>query len=343
MNPAPLREPPTQHQTPTLSIVMPTYGRCNWIDEAITSCLEIADGQTQIEVLVCVNGVDPSAIPELEQWTDCASVRVLSTPLKGANPARNLGLRHAKGRYVIFLDDDDYLVPENVKLQLKALDTSGADVCSGNALVVDQDGAFVKRMGQCANRDMAIASLSGEVLALIHTHCYRRGFLDDIQWDESLSALQDPKFIYDLVAVKEVRWEKVSLDVGVWRWHGAPRISTTNTMNKFLGNIQATRSAVDTMRQRGALSEDRKKAAAKNIWNNLHAIFEHDLKWSLEIAAVARELDPDARPATGRWWLQPLVNRFPVATEIAYSGMRSWIKRVVLNRTPRKPASVPIA
>lgn len=315
--------------SPTLSVVIPTYGRANWIDLAIDSCLAIADLETKVEILVCANGTDPSSIPELKKWASHPSIRILFTAQKGANPARNLGLRQSQGRYVIFLDDDDHLVSENVKEQLRIIAECGADVCSGNALVIGETGDLIKKMNQCSHQDMATSSLSGELLALNFTHCYKRDFLGDATWDESYPAGQDHKFIYDLVSAKEVNWQKINHEVGCWRWHGAPRISTTQLMNRFFHHAQATRAAVEKIRFRGALSETRSKAAARNIWNNIHAIFEQDLRWSVEMAKFALALDPRARPETGRPWLQPLVDKWPIGTEVAYSTMRllsKWIQ-----------------
>jgi glycosyltransferase involved in cell wall biosynthesis len=58
---------------------------------------------------------------------------------KGQSSARNLGLRHARGDLVLFLDDDDEIPDTLVERHLKALAISGADVSCGAA---DEPGAL---------------------------------------------------------------------------------------------------------------------------------------------------------------------------------------------------------
>ena len=181
---------------------------------------------------------------------------------------------------------------------------------------------------QSSHQDLTISSLSGEILALTFTHCYRRDFLGGLSWDENYPAMQDHKFIYDLVGAKDVKWLKINDVVGCWRWHEMSRISNTIKINKFSCHVEATRASTELIRQRGALTVSRRKAAARNIWNNLHAIFELDLKWSLNMARYALELDPGSRPTNTPPWFKNIVNRFPIGAEIAYSFARMFVKKI---------------
>jgi glycosyltransferase involved in cell wall biosynthesis len=90
---------------PTLSVVTPTRG--NFSQFWLTSLLAI-QGDVQF-VVVYPPDSPPSPID------DCR-VKAITSPYKGEMMQRFVGLLNADGRYVIALDDDDYLHPDVVAL-----------------------------------------------------------------------------------------------------------------------------------------------------------------------------------------------------------------------------------
>lgn len=116
----------SQAEQPGLvSIVMRTVGgRPREIRRAIASVA--ANSWRPLEVIVVYQGV------ENEQWRDLQKlpgefpgldVRVLQNPATGDRRAQNLniGWEEARGRYLGFLDDDDTLATDHIKLLLNAL------------------------------------------------------------------------------------------------------------------------------------------------------------------------------------------------------------------------------
>ena len=76
-------------------------------------------------------------------------VRLLKTGIAqaGAGVARNLGAKHARGKYLLFLDADDWLYPEAIEKMVKTWDESGAIAYSdyvGKAIIDDE---YAKRLG----------------------------------------------------------------------------------------------------------------------------------------------------------------------------------------------------
>ena len=99
---------------PKVSIIIPVYQA----KETIAACLDSVIAQTMddLEVLlVDDHGGDGSIDAAQQQIDDYAGpirFRVLSTDVNsGPGVARNLGIRHATGEYVSFLDSDDTLDP----------------------------------------------------------------------------------------------------------------------------------------------------------------------------------------------------------------------------------------
>jgi glycosyltransferase involved in cell wall biosynthesis len=104
-----------------VTVVIPTHARPHACRSAVLSAL----GQTlePQEVIVVIDGEDPSAYDELEHEIDDKRLRVLR-PLvgHGASEARNLGVHESTARVVAFLDDDDVWLPTKLETQLDAVE-----------------------------------------------------------------------------------------------------------------------------------------------------------------------------------------------------------------------------
>ena len=98
-----------KHKTSGLiSIIMPCYNAAAYIEEAIESVL--VQIYPNIELIVVDDGSSDGsqAIAERLASRNSIKITILSQDHKGPYPARNLGLRHATGEFVAFLDADDW-------------------------------------------------------------------------------------------------------------------------------------------------------------------------------------------------------------------------------------------
>lgn len=99
---------------PLVSVVMPVYNTEKYLKQAIDSIL----GQSvkHIELIAVDDGSTDSSLQILKEYEKSDQrVRVLSQKNQYAGAARNLGLSHAKGEYVIFLDSDDFFEKNLIK------------------------------------------------------------------------------------------------------------------------------------------------------------------------------------------------------------------------------------
>lgn len=120
-----------------VSIVIPCFNRARLISSAIESAL----GQSHREVEVVV--VDDGSTDE--SWRVISSfgerIKAVQVENGGVSRARNIGLSHARGTLVKFLDSDDLLEPTVVERQLEDLARlPEKSIPVGTARCIDADG-----------------------------------------------------------------------------------------------------------------------------------------------------------------------------------------------------------
>ncbi len=106
---------------PFFSVVIPTYNRARLLEEALASVF--AQEDTDYEVLVVDDGSTDETQAVLARHG--GRVRALRQENQGQGAARNLGIQHAAGRYVAFLDSDDVWFPWALGTYRQALEMYG--------------------------------------------------------------------------------------------------------------------------------------------------------------------------------------------------------------------------
>src|SRR5215213_4245219 len=123
-----------------VSVVIPCYNQAHFLGEAVESVL--AQSYPRFEVVVVDDG---STDDTAEVAARYPKVRCVRQQNQGLAAARNTGLRHSEGEYVVFLDADDRLLPEALKNGLECLETHRE--CAyvyGHFRMIASDGSFLK-------------------------------------------------------------------------------------------------------------------------------------------------------------------------------------------------------
>ena len=96
---------------PTISVIMPCYNESTRIAESVRSVFN--QTFSSLELIVVDDGSKDDSLEVLEGLSrEYENLLYISQPNKGAGPARNRGLKEARGQYIAFLDADDSWHPE---------------------------------------------------------------------------------------------------------------------------------------------------------------------------------------------------------------------------------------
>ena len=107
-------------KTGLVSVIIPTYNRCDRIHVAIDSAL--SQTYTKIEVVVVDDGsTDRTRQLIAEKYAGESRVRCRYKADGGVSSARNFGIEAAKGEFIAFLDSDDWWKPWKLELQMACL------------------------------------------------------------------------------------------------------------------------------------------------------------------------------------------------------------------------------
>jgi glycosyltransferase involved in cell wall biosynthesis len=106
-------------QQPLVSIIIPVYNSAKFIAAAIFA----VQRQTYLnKEIIIVDDASTDNTFELAKTYESEACIVLRQNKAGAAVARNLGLKYATGKYIQFLDVDDFLSEEKINKQVEALD-----------------------------------------------------------------------------------------------------------------------------------------------------------------------------------------------------------------------------
>lgn len=111
---------------PLVSIIVPVYN----VEQYLPQCLDSIVNQTyeNIEV-ICVNDGSPdNSIKILEDYALRDSrIKVVSQKNQGLSGARNTGIKYASGKYIMFVDSDDWIDLDTCQVAVNAAETNDAD------------------------------------------------------------------------------------------------------------------------------------------------------------------------------------------------------------------------
>lgn len=180
-----------------LSVIVPVYNAAATLEKCAASVLSQAPEDAELILVDDGSADDSPALCDRLAAQD-SRVRVIHQKNGGASAARNAGLAAANGRYVQFVDADDWVNPGLYDAALPPLE-AGADVCFFGVDTLLGD----VRETLPAGRMDSLAQLAGNfayylvdtgLFAALYNKIFRRAALSGVRFDEALKVNEDLLF-----------------------------------------------------------------------------------------------------------------------------------------------------
>lgn len=175
---------------PQVSVVMPCFNSAQTLCQAVDSV--IAQSFAGWELIVVDDGSTDECPDILSQYAASDErIRIFKNERpSGASGARNRGLKEVSGRYIAFLDSDDYWLPHKLETQINAMRQHAAGLACSAFDVIDGKGRLIGDVrpnpGPLTYRSMLRYNSVGCLTAMLD-----REFCGDIRFNPELTKNED--------------------------------------------------------------------------------------------------------------------------------------------------------
>lgn len=144
------------------STIIPTVGR-RTLARAVNSILSQTFNQDDFEIIVVNDSGSPLPV---EDWQSFGRVRIVNTNRRERSVARNTGAALAKGKYLHFLDDDDWLFSDALHHFWKLTQNTQAVWLYGISQLVDRNGTKLIQLQHGIQGNCFLQAMAGEWIPL---------------------------------------------------------------------------------------------------------------------------------------------------------------------------------
>ena len=141
-----------------LSIIVPVYNVEKYIRPCVDSLYRQGLDDNTFEIVIVNDGTEDDSFCRIEDIVALnKNIKIIKQTNQGLSVARNTGLKHARGEYVLFVDSDDILIEGTLKSLL---------ACSKNASVDMAMGAFCKLSDEQIENLVSLPSYEKKVVMM---------------------------------------------------------------------------------------------------------------------------------------------------------------------------------
>jgi glycosyltransferase involved in cell wall biosynthesis len=279
---------------PFVTIVLPTYQRLAYLQDAIGSVL--AQTFTDWELIVVDDGSTDGSLEWLRSIAD-ERITVIATTHSG-NPSRlrNLGAAHGSGEWIAFLDSDDLWTAEKLARQAAALANNSRSrwSCTGVSFVDDSGAVIPQRAGASyrAHSGWILEKLlTFEAAATMPTLMVQRSLFDEVgAFDESVLLREDYDLELRLAARAEIH--ALSEPLTIVREHDGRTSSRRRVTDLHRANEMVMRRFEDSTTSARVRAICRRQRSAQLVQQaRLHSL-DGDHRAALATAAKAIGVSP---------------------------------------------------
>lgn len=164
-----------------LSIIIPAYNCESSVERCIKSVLSQKIKYTY-EIIVINDGSTDNTHDVLNKFENIENIHIIEQKNKGFSGARNTGIDYATGRYLMFLDSDDEMLPNGINALLDRAYEYDADIVEGGFRYIYPNGNYSNNPS--SNEIKEISMPLGILEGFFWAKVYKREMFDGIRLPE---------------------------------------------------------------------------------------------------------------------------------------------------------------
>jgi glycosyltransferase involved in cell wall biosynthesis len=246
------------------------------VERFLRQCLDSVVGQSigldRLEVVCVDDGSTDSSGAILDEYAArFRQVKAIHEPNSGGpGRPRNVGIDHATGTYVFFLDADDYLGPEALERMVAMAERNSSDVVLGK--MVGVDGRMVPERPFRRNLDRA--SLGQVYSTLSVLKLFRRALIERVglRFAEGLRGGEDGPFTAQ--AYLEARVVSVVADYDCYYYRLRVGSQTkSGAKDDLVAHLERTRGRIELLARYRDPGPERDRLMSRHIWDVLRPFY----------------------------------------------------------------------
>lgn len=239
-----------------LSFIIPVYNVEDYLHQCIDSILN--QYTDEVEIILVDDGSTDKSGKICDEYKECnCDIKIIHKKNGGASSARNMGMQYATGKYIAFVDSDDYIAKNAIQKILDWTNDSTADLCFMNAKKHYYNGKNAD-IGDKLVRQNIINKSKDEVTSFLASRprfsgsacskVFNRSFL----LENSLCFPNDRRVSEDLIFVLECiikaeKFDYLDFDYYYYRQDRTNSTSSSNFYNQIIGIQDFISNATDLL------------------------------------------------------------------------------------------------
>lgn len=191
---------------PVISIIIPVYG----VEKYIAKCINSIKAQTftDFEAILINDGTKDNSVDIAEQTiAGDQRFKILHKENGGQGSARNLGLDNARGKYIAFIDSDDWVEPGYLQTMYDKIIIEDADICTCGVNLLSEDEKIEKHFNSNIEKYLSekdFMNASFYVSNWMWDKLYKKEVFDKIRFDPKVKTFEDAHLCFRLIYCKKI-------------------------------------------------------------------------------------------------------------------------------------------
>lgn len=268
-------------EKPLISVIVPVYK----VEPYINRCVESIVNQTykNLEIILVDDG-SPDNCPKMcDEWAEKDNrIKVIHKQNGGVSSARNEGIANSNGKYISFVDGDDWIESDMIYLLLNTIEENNADVSRCGIITDFEDGSASELSGNSeikilsSKDEMIIDLVMGDYLSgVVWNKLYRYDIVNNIRFDINFDCSED--FLYNF-RVNEIAGSIAYYDVPKYHYLIRERSITNSPFSEGAFSIvRAKKIILSSQIDNEATLEYCKKSFVASAFVVLNGMIRNDM------------------------------------------------------------------